>query len=77
VVLVAPSVERLPFAELLPLGGPVSVMMGEADEVVASEAVFGLLEGREGVDMERFPGTGHFFHGRLVELKAAVEARLV
>ncbi len=76
-VLVAPSVERLPFADLLPLGGSASVMMGEADEVVASGAVFGLLEGREGIDMERFPGTGHFFHGRLVELKAAVEARLV
>lgn len=75
-VLIAPSVERLPFADLMPLAGPASVMMGEADEVVASEAVFGLLEGKEGIDMERFPDTGHFFHGRLVELKAAVEARL-
>lgn len=76
-VLVAPSVERLPFADLLPLGGPASVMMGEADEVVASEAVFSLLEGRDAIDMERFPDTGHFFHGRLVDLKGAVEARLV
>ena len=75
-LLVAPSVERLPFADLLPLGGPASVMMGEADEVVASDAVFSLLEGRDAIDMERFPDTGHFFHGRLVELKEAVEARL-
>ena len=73
VVLVAPSVERQPFADLMPLPGPVSVMMGEADEVVASEAVFGLLEGQSGVNMQRFAETGHFFHGKLVELKAAAE----
>ena len=73
VILVAPSVERQPFAELMPLPGPVSVMMGEADEVVAPEAVFGLLEGQPGVDMVRFAEAGHFFHGKLVELKAAAE----
>lgn len=72
-VLVAPSVERQPFASLMPLAGPVTVMMGEADEVVAPEAVFGLLEGQPGVSMVRFAATGHFFHGKLVELKAATE----
>lgn len=73
VLLVAPSVERQPFAGLMPLPGPVSVMMGEADEVVAPQAVFDLLEGQPGVNMERFADTGHFFHGKLVELKAAAE----
>lgn len=73
VVLVAPSVERQPFADLMPLPGPVTVMMGEADEVVAPEAVFGMLEGQPGVNMVRFPETSHFFHGKLVELKAAAE----
>lgn len=72
-VLVAPSVERLPFAELLPLPAPTTVMMGEADDVVASASVFDLLEGRDGIDVVRFAETGHFFHGRLVELKDAVE----
>lgn len=75
-VLVAPSVERLPFAALLPLKVSATVMMGEADDVVASAAVFDLLEGREGVDVVRFAETGHFFHGRLVELKDAVERSL-
>ncbi|HDZ56583.1 MAG TPA: alpha/beta fold hydrolase [Pseudomonas xinjiangensis] len=75
-VLVGPSVERLPFGDLMPLPGPASVMMGEADEVVASAAVFALLEGKPGIKMVRFPDTGHFFHGRLVELKEAVEAQL-
>jgi alpha/beta superfamily hydrolase len=73
VVLVAPSVERLPFADLMPLPGQVDVMMGEADEVVASQDVFDLLEGQPGVTLVRFPETGHFFHGKLVELKAATE----
>lgn len=73
VVLVAPSVEKLPFADLMPLPGPVSVMMGEADDVVASQAVFDLLEGKPQVNVVRFADTGHFFHGKLVELKAAVE----
>jgi len=75
-VLVAPSVERLPFAARLPLKVSATVMMGEADDVVASAAVFDLLEGREGVDVVRFAETGHFFHGRLVELKDAVERSL-
>ncbi|WP_339647990.1 alpha/beta hydrolase [Halopseudomonas pelagia] len=72
-LLVAPSVERHPFAELMPLACPAVVMMGEADEVVAPSAVFGLLEGQPGVEVKRFAETGHFFHGRLVELKESVE----
>ena len=75
-VLVAPSVERLPFAALLPLKVSAIVMMGEADDGVAAAAVIDLLEGREGVDVVRFAETGHFFHGRLVELKDAVERSL-
>lgn len=75
-VLVAPSVEKLPFEALMPLPGAATIMMGEADEVVASSAVFDLLENKPGVSMERFADTGHFFHGRLVELKEAVERHL-
>lgn len=72
-LLVAPSVERQPFAELLPLACPALVMMGEADDVVAPAVVFEMLEGQPGVEVKRFAETGHFFHGRLVELKEAVE----
>lgn len=75
-VLVAPSVERLPFPELLPLKTRATVMMGEADDVVASASVFSLFEGRDDVDVVRFADTGHFFHGRLPELKDAVELAL-
>ena len=76
VLLVAPSVERMPFADLLPLPGAATVLMGEADEVVAPEAVFSLFDGQAGVEMVRFADTSHFFHGKLVELKAAAEQAL-
>ncbi|PCD00856.1 alpha/beta hydrolase [Halopseudomonas pelagia] len=75
-LLVAPSVERLPFADLIPLACPAVVMMGEDDDVVAPSAVFELLDGQPGVEVRRFPETGHFFHGRLVELKESVESVL-
>ncbi len=73
-VLVAPSVERQPFAQLLPFASAAVVMMGEADEVVAPEAVFNMLEGQSEIQLVRFADTGHFFHGKLVELKLATEA---
>lgn len=72
-LLVAPSVERLPFAGLMPLASPAVVLMGEEDDVVAPSAVFGMFEGQPGVEVKRFAETGHFFHGRLVELKEAVQ----
>ncbi|SDS71103.1 hypothetical protein SAMN05216198_2581 [Halopseudomonas litoralis] len=75
-ILVAPSVERMPFADLLPLPGAAVVMMGEADEVVAPQSVFELLEGQQGIEVVRFADTSHFFHGKLVELKAATEKAL-
>tara|TARA_R110000796_G_scaffold63377_2_gene146543 strand:+ start:8896 stop:9603 length:708 start_codon:yes stop_codon:yes gene_type:complete len=76
-LLVAPSVEKLPFAELLPLACPATVLMGEADDVVASASVFNMLEGQPGIEVIRFAETGHFFHGRLVELKEKVENLLL
>ena len=76
VVLVAPSVEKQAFAELLPFPGPAVTFMGEADEVVAPQAVYDLLDGQSGVEVVRFADTGHFFHGKLTELKEAVCARL-
>lgn len=72
-VLVAPSVERHQFADLMPLASPAVVLMGEEDEVVAPAAVFNLLDDQPDVEVRRFAETGHFFHGRLVELKEVVE----
>ncbi|MEH6564150.1 MAG: alpha/beta fold hydrolase [Halopseudomonas sp.] len=75
-VLVAPSVEKQRFADLKPMGGPVVVMMGEADEVVAPQAVFAAFADEGTAEVVRFADTGHFFHGQLVPLKSAVEQHL-
>ncbi len=75
-VLVAPSVEKQRFAELKPLGGPAVVMMGEVDDVVAPEAVYAAFADEPDSSVQRFAETGHFFHGQLVPLKAAVEQAL-
>lgn len=75
-LLVAPSVERMPFADLLPLAGPASVFVPEDDDVVSPDAMRELLAGEEGVTLQEFAAAGHFFHGQLVELKAAAEAVL-
>ncbi len=48
-------------------------MMGEDDDVVAPEAVYAAFADERGAEVVRFAGTGHFFHGKLVPLKAEVE----
>lgn len=73
VVLVAPSVVKQDFAALKPLAGPVCVMMGEDDDVVAPAAVYAAFADEQAAEVVRFPETGHFFHGKLVPLKAEVE----
>ncbi|SDR75482.1 hypothetical protein SAMN05216421_0226 [Halopseudomonas xinjiangensis] len=75
-ILIAPSVEKQDFAELLPFPGPALVVQGETDEVVAPGAVYQLLENQPQVELVRFADTGHFFHGKLTELKDAVQAGL-
>lgn len=75
-VLVAPSVEKQRFADLKPLRGPAKVMMGEADDVVAPESVYAAFADEANSTVVRFADTGHFFHGQLVPLKAAVEQAL-
>lgn len=75
-VLVAPSVEKQRFGDLKPLRGPAQVMMGEADDVVAPESVYAAFADEPDSTVQRFAETGHFFHGQLVPLKAAVERAL-
>ncbi|SDU22742.1 alpha/beta hydrolase [Halopseudomonas salegens] len=75
-LLVAPSVERMPFADLLPLAGATTVFVPEADEVVSPAATRRMLAAEDHAQLQAFAAAGHFFHGQLVELKAAAEAVL-
>ena len=70
-ILIAPAVTLYTFD---PVPTDTVVIFGDADEVIAPAAM------REWADSQRLtvkviPGAGHFFHGKLKELKQAfVEA---
>lgn len=75
-ILVAPPVHHYPFETLfIPFNAVVA--MGDADEVVPPEAVFAWVESLNPPPiLLRFAGCGHFFHGRLSDLKAELAPHL-
>ena len=72
-ILVAPPVGRFDFGTLRAPGCPWFIVQGDADEVVDPQAV---LQWSRGVvpppRLAVLPGVGHFFHGRLDELRDLV-----
>ena len=75
-VLVAPPVHHYPFASLT-LPAATVVVQGEADEVVPPAQVFAWVASLAAAPrLIRFADCGHFFHGRLGELKAELAAAL-
>lgn len=75
-VLAAPPVTRFPLdGHALPAGA--RVIYGDADEVVEPQAIAAWLSTQPaGVAVSVLEGAGHFFHGRLGELKDWVAAGL-
>ncbi len=75
-VLVAPPVQYEGYGALQPPPGTL-VFQGEEDEVVEAAAVYHWVESRQWVpELLRFAGTGHFFHGRLTDMKEALLQQL-
>ncbi len=76
-VTIAPPVNHFPLAELPDLTCPWIVVQGDQDEVVPAAEVFAWLEKLTTKPLLiRFPEAGHFFHGQLNELKAALFSKL-
>lgn len=71
-VMVGPAVSMYEFA---PPVIPTHIIHGELDEVIPLAAARAYAE-RHAVPLHLVPGTGHFFHGRLQELKDRVTAIL-
>jgi len=72
-ITVAPPVNRMEFAALPTPACPWLIVQGDADEVVDPAAVSAWAGGLGGtVRFVVMPGVGHFFHGRLQELRDAV-----
>jgi uncharacterized protein len=67
-VLVGPAVKRFP-TEVVP--PDTIVIHGEEDDVVALADVLAWARPQQ-LPVIVFPGTGHFFHGRLVQLQRVI-----
>ena len=73
--MLAPPVER--FDVDLPERCPLTVIQPEADEVVTPERVYAWsAELTKLHELIRIPECSHFFHGKLIELKDLIQARL-
>jgi alpha/beta superfamily hydrolase len=76
-ITVAPAVGRFDFSVLKVPGCPWLVVQGDADEVVDPRSVIDWVGGLEPrPKLVVMPGVGHFFHGRLLELRDAVRDAL-
>jgi alpha/beta superfamily hydrolase len=72
-VTVAPAVNLYDLSGLALPTCPWLLIQGEADEIVPVAAVRAWLAGLASPPQARFlPGVGHFFHGQLGELRAAL-----
>ncbi|MDF1630740.1 MAG: alpha/beta hydrolase [Alcanivoracaceae bacterium] len=68
-LLLAPPVHHNDFDTIEHTGCPVTVVVGEQDEVVpVAEMLAWANDTALNPDLVRFPVSGHFFHGQLVEL---------
>ncbi|HSN16931.1 MAG TPA: alpha/beta fold hydrolase [Gammaproteobacteria bacterium] len=74
-VTVAPAVERFATKDIVFPGCPWLLVQGMADDVVSPEAVLSWARGLANPPrIVEMAGAGHFFHGRLNELREAVAA---
>jgi alpha/beta superfamily hydrolase len=70
-ITIAPPVERFNYLEF-PAPSPWIIVQGDSDEVVSGEAVLkhsNTVRQDLAVRLLEFNDTGHFFHGKLIELK--------
>jgi len=73
-VSVAPAITRVAGGSAAQPTCPWLVIQGEDDELVDAEETIAWINGLEpGPELLMFPETGHYFHGRLVRLREAVE----
>ena len=73
-LLIAPAVVNYPFESLRRFGVPVQLIYGDADDVVDPLEIARWVDQVESEKtVHCLPGAGHFFHGRLTELKDLVQ----
>lgn len=76
-LLIAPPVHHYSFPQASACACPVTVIQGDADEVVPFDEVVCWTDAQETPPfLEKLPGASHFFHGYLPELAALVRKTL-
>ena len=71
---VSPAVLHYDFSGLKKITCPWFLIQGDADEVVPPQSVYDwLTKANQTIHRIDFPGAGHFYHGRLMELKTVVK----
>ncbi|MDQ2070626.1 alpha/beta hydrolase [Natronospira bacteriovora] len=72
-ISIAPPVQRFGEAKPARPDCPWLVVQGEADEVVEADGVFRWINSHDPAPtVKRFPGVGHFFHGKLTPLHRTI-----
>jgi hypothetical protein len=75
--MVAPAVPRLPADFAFPAGTQLTVIQPEQDEVIDPAAVFAWSEAQQHPhELLKVAECGHFFHGKLTDLKDLLLPRL-
>ena len=75
--MVAPAVMRIENPDALPQKGPVTLIQPETDEVVDPQAVYAWSDALSRPhELLKVAECGHFFHGKLTDLKDLVLPRL-
>jgi len=76
-ITVAPGITRITPGEVAPPACPWLIVQGEADDIVPADAVVGWAHGLSPApELAVLPGAGHFFHGRINELREVIKAFL-
>jgi alpha/beta superfamily hydrolase len=74
-ISIAPPIGRWHLDGFVQPHCPWLVLQPDADEVVDAQAVYAFMAEREPPpELIRFAGASHFFHGRLLDLRAAVQS---
>jgi alpha/beta superfamily hydrolase len=72
-VSIAPPVHHYDFTEYTPVPRPWIIVQGDADDVVPVALVRSFVsESASPIMYSESPNTGHFFHGKLIELKQSL-----
>lgn len=76
-ITIAPPVHHYDYTEFVPAPNPWLIVQGLADEVVPASLVLDFAQkANPSLPLIEFTETGHFFHGKLLELKDELLAYL-